>query len=1065
MFALPELHPSKASAFSRAFLLLALFFGLVSGLPAYVLEGFTWPEGSNIAVKLQLGDGGVALQDGSGSWNNSAADALATWNQQLTSVHLHENRASPSPPYSGDRVNSVVFSGTVFGESFGQYVLAVTVYRWEEESGRMTEADVFFNSHRQFDSYRGPTQAKPDFHRVALHEFGHLLGLDHPDQAGQSVVALMNSIIGNLDHLTDDDIAGARFLYGAVITSSLFPTSVKSGEDFSYQITTNRTASGFGASGLPPGLQLNTATGLISGNCPTSGTFQVDVTAETSAGQASGRVRISVIPRSITSGSFIQINLGDSVAYQITADNSPATYEATGLPAGVTLDTGSGLLSGKPANAGNFNIKLIARSAVSEAAGNLTLVVQPPRVTSPLSSSGTDIGGAFFYQIMATNNPTAFTASGLPAGLHLDPATGQITGVPELSGQFQVAITAQGESGTATATLVITIEIPEVADPPLKKIALYATGSVLADPIRPRVYVRVSNGIAVVDTDSLTVVKTIASSGIGGDACLSPDGSTLWIVPYSETFIQRIDLNTLTLGTDLNVSFYPRVIRAGADGRLYVTGYGQSNIFQVDSATGAILSETNPQGTNAGGSSAIEISADGKTLYAANIYVGGALSRYDISGSGAPVLLQRVNGITASYALRPLAVNPDGSSVTLLRQETLSSVTPTQVRSSQNLNQLLGYFVSPRIATQVAYNRDGSLAFQTMQERSRIDVFRTFDSQLARTITLPDNARPSDFNQSAISLAVDRTNNYLFIAASQPGISSAGLYVYSLASTPAPAAPPKTLLNVSTRLRAQPGDNALIGGFIIRGEEPKRMALRAMGPSLPIAGKLADPVLQLFDNSGALVAQNDNWNAHRSDVLATGIPPGDEHEAVITATLEAGSYTAIVSGLNNASGVALVEAYDLNPAANAKLANISTRGRVGADNNVMIGGFIIGGDQETWIVARAIGPSLENFGLAGALTDPMLEVHDGNGSLIAQDDDWRQYQEQELVNSGLAPADDREAAMLLFLQPGPYTAIVRGKNRGEGIGLVEVYNLTDSPAPRNSRPAWNTINDSTGVAR
>jgi hypothetical protein len=249
------------------------------------------------------------------------------------------------------------------------------------------------------------------------------------------------------------------------------------------------------------------------------------------------------------------------------------------------------------------------------------------------------------------------------------------------------------------------------------------------------------------------------------------------------------------------------------------------------------------------------------------------------------------------------------------------------------------------------------------------------------------------------------------------------------------------LLNVSTRLRAQIGDNALIGGFIVSGQEAKKVVLRAVGPSLPIQDTLSDPILELHDATGAIIAQNNNWNAHRADVLATGIPPSDEHEAVIAPTLPPGSYTAVVHGVNNSSGVALVEAYDLSSDSNSKLANISTRGKVETGDNVMIGGFIIGGNQPTNVVVRAIGPSLAVLGVGGALTDPMLEVHDRNGALLAQNDDWRMHQEQALIDSGLAPTDNRESAMLLSLQPGAYTAIVRGKNDSTGVGLVEVYNL------------------------
>jgi hypothetical protein len=249
------------------------------------------------------------------------------------------------------------------------------------------------------------------------------------------------------------------------------------------------------------------------------------------------------------------------------------------------------------------------------------------------------------------------------------------------------------------------------------------------------------------------------------------------------------------------------------------------------------------------------------------------------------------------------------------------------------------------------------------------------------------------------------------------------------------------LLNISTRLQARGGDDALISGFIINGSAPKKVAVRALGPSLPVPGKLSDPLLQLYDSNHLQVAQNDNWNAHRSDVLASGLVPSDEHEAVIITTLQPGSYTAVVQGSGDSSGVALAEVYDLASGANARLANVSTRGKVQTGDDVMIGGFILGGNESTRIVVRAIGPSLATYGVPDPLGDPTLEVHDSNGAVVATDDDWRQFQEQMLIQNGLAPTDDRESAMLLVLQPGDYTAIVRGKDNGTGVGLVEVYNL------------------------
>ena len=142
------------------------------------------------------------------------------------------------------------------------------------------------------------------------------------------------------------------------------------------------------------------------------------------------------------------------------------------------------------------------------------------------------------------------------------------------------------------------------------------------------------------------------------------------------------------------------------------------------------------------------------------------------------------------------------------------------------------------------------------------------------------------------------------------------------------------------------------------------------------------------------------------------------------------------------TGVALVEAYDLDRSVDSKLANISTRGFVQTGDNVMIGGLIILGEADTDVLVRAIGPTLANAGVDGALEDPILELHDANGSLIVSNDDWKTTQQTEIEATGLAPTDDRESAILRTLAPDSYTAIVRGKNDTSGVALVEVYNIS-----------------------
>jgi hypothetical protein len=227
--------------------------------------------------------------------------------------------------------------------------------------------------------------------------------------------------------------------------------------------------------------------------------------------------------------------------------------------------------------------------------------------------------------------------------------------------------------------------------------------------------------------------------------------------------------------------------------------------------------------------------------------------------------------------------------------------------------------------------------------------------------------------------------------------------------------------------------------------------VRALGPSLsagghPIAGRVQDPVLELHDRNGALIAFDDDWRddpEQRAAIQASGLAPNDDREAAIARKLDPGSYTAIIRGKANFTGLALVEAYDLDSDPDTRLANISTRGFVQTGDNVMIGGFIVGNNSpSTKVIVRAIGPSLRNKGVPGVLDDPTLELHDGNGSAFAFNDDWQNDPgAAEIQSNQLAPDNPHESATFLTLAPGNYTAIVRGKNNTTGVALVEVYNL------------------------
>jgi Alpha-galactosidase, CBM13 domain len=295
--------------------------------------------------------------------------------------------------------------------------------------------------------------------------------------------------------------------------------------------------------------------------------------------------------------------------------------------------------------------------------------------------------------------------------------------------------------------------------------------------------------------------------------------------------------------------------------------------------------------------------------------------------------------------------------------------------------------------------------------------------------------------------------------------------------------PTSYLGNISTRSFVQTGDNVMIGGLMVKGTQPKNVIIRAIGPELSQYGvpdPLQDPTLELHNATGALIASNNNWEQtiiggiitsdQVLDIQNSGYAPADASESAIIANLPPGSYTAIVRGAPpsptptptssatptptatpiNPTGVALVEVYDLSPSLDSILGNISTRSLVETGDDVMIGGFIVQGTQPKNAIIRAIGPELSQYGVPNPLADPTLELHDGNGALIASNNDWQQTiiggiitsnQVQGIQNSGHAPTDANESAIIANLPPGNYTAIVRGVNNTTGVALVEVYDL------------------------
>jgi glucose/arabinose dehydrogenase len=262
------------------------------------------------------------------------------------------------------------------------------------------------------------------------------------------------------------------------------------------------------------------------------------------------------------------------------------------------------------------------------------------------------------------------------------------------------------------------------------------------------------------------------------------------------------------------------------------------------------------------------------------------------------------------------------------------------------------------------------------------------------------------------------------------------------------AAIPSQPLNISVRARVETGNGVLISGFINTGTAAKKVIIRALGPSTGVTGALADPVLELHGSDGSLITTNDNWKDNtapqQQDIINNQLAPANDLESVIVITLQPGTYTAIIRGQSNGTGVGLVEVYDVDRATASRLGNISGRASVQTASNALFAGFIVGNNiGAANVVVRGLGPSLAQSGIINPLLDPTLELHDNNGALLIGNDNWQDDASQaaRISSAGLAPANPAESAVFASLLPGTYTAIVAGKNGGTGVGLVEVYNL------------------------
>ena len=304
----------------------------------------------------------------------------------------------------------------------------------------------------------------------------------------------------------------------------------------------------------------------------------------------------------------------------------------------------------------------------------------------------------------------------------------------------------------------------------------------------------------------------------------------------------------------------------------------------------------------------------------------------------------------------------------------------------------------------------------------------------------PLGASFANASQATTNVTINAPGTYTFMLSADDGVHTVAYDAVVVRVTGRDA-----LANLATRVQVGAANDVAIAGLIVMGNASKQVVVRGLGPSLASAGvqgALSDPLLELYDSSGNLFASNNDWQESQAQALRdANLAPSNNLESAILATLAPGAYTVVLRGNASATGIGLIEIYDLQISASSKLANLSTRGLVGGNQNVMIGGTIVTGPDIARVGFRALGSSLAAAGIANPLSDPQLDLFDADGARIASNNNWKDSQQAAIASAGLAPANDLESAIVIDLAPGNYTAVVSGVNGATGVALVEAYHL------------------------
>jgi hypothetical protein len=711
----------------------------------------------------------------------------------------------------------------------------------------------------------------------------------------------------------------------APVISSATSANGTLGTAFSYTITASNTPTSYSVTGtLPAGVAVNAATGVISGTPTNSGTFNVTVSATNSGGTGSGSLAISIavpIPNApvVTSAGTASGTTGAAFSYAITASNTATSYSVTGtLPAGISASTSTGLISGTPTNSGVFTVTVHATNAGGTGNGALVITIgvpipNAPVVTSASTATGTT-GSAFTYSIVATLSPTSYGVTGtLPSGVSINTGTGVISGVPTASGIFTLTVHATNAGGTGSSALVITINAPVPNAP-----AITSAGTTSGTKGTAFSYSITASNIPTSYSVTGTLPAGVTISSTTGVISGTPGNSGVFNVTINATNAGGTGSRALAISIFGQTAGAPVISSAGSAAGTSGASFSYS-ITGSNSPTGYSVNGTLPTGLSLNSSTgAITGSPVGAGTF--NVVIGAT----NAAGVGTASL-----AITIASAVQNAPGNVVSNVTSAVTSSRLINLSARAICGPGAQTLIVGYVITGGTKSVLVrgigptlqnFGVSDALSDPQLQVVSGPTVIGSNDDwggtqALTDAFSETGAFQLADGSKDSALLETLPAGSYtaqITGKTSTPGVALGEIYDADTGSASA-----GRFTNISARTEVGSGNNVLIAGFVVSGTAPLKVLIRGSGPSLSqfgVTGVLSHPKIDLYQGS-AVLQSNSGWG-QTNELTAAFAQVGafqfsTPMDSAMLVTLQPGAYTVEVSGANGATGVALVEIYEM----------------------------------------------------------------------------------------------------------------------------------------------------------